>query len=208
MEALVSPELGFIVIFLAALFLFGEFLVRAKGLFGLIGCLLFVYYFAYHLTNQSSTYVVGLLIAGIVLIIIDGKLLVNGSVAAVGLLLMIISCALPAPTFFYGTLVSIAFIIGVSCSFFFLKYMPRKMYWSKLLLKDQLSTEKGYNSINESYQFLVGKEGIATTPFRPVGTIKIEGKLYSAVTNGVWIESESKIKVISVDGTKILIEKI
>nr|WP_239541163.1 NfeD family protein [Pullulanibacillus pueri] len=186
--------------------MFGEFLVRAKGIFGVISLLLFVLYFIHHLPNDSPVLMISLLVAGFILIVLDGKLINNGSVAILGLLLMMLACALPAPSWVYGLGVSAAFILGVCGSFLFLKVFPARAFWSKLTLMDQLSSEKGYNSINAEYKLLVGKIGKSITPFRPVGTIEVEGKQYSAITNGVWLERDQMIKVVSVDGTRIVIE--
>ncbi|MFC7393333.1 NfeD family protein [Scopulibacillus cellulosilyticus] len=207
MAILSYPFIGFIVIFIAALLLFGEMLVKSKGIFAVIGIGLFILYFIYHLQNGSPFLMLGLLILGLVLIIIDGQLITNGSVAIIGIILMILACALPTPSVLYGVTVAAAFILGIACSFLFLKVFPARSYWSKLTLRDQLTGEAGYNSMNESYKELVGKEGITKTPFRPVGTVEIEGKRYSAVTDGVWLKQEEAVLVISVDGTRIVVQK-
>ncbi|TCP31129.1 NfeD-like partner-binding protein [Scopulibacillus darangshiensis] len=201
------PVVGFIVILLAALLLFGEMIVKTKGVFALIGGVLFLLYFSHHLSHKSPALMIVLLAVGLLLIILDGKLITNGSVAAIGIVLMILACALPTPSVLYGTMVSIAFIIGVAGSFSFLKVFPARGYWSKLTLVDQLSSEQGYNSMNASYQDLIGQDGVTATPFRPVGTVEIEGKTYSAVTNGIWLEKGTAVKVVSADGTRIVIEK-
>lgn len=208
MSILSLPAGGFIVILLASGFLFGELLVKAKGLFAVLGSLLFIYYFSYFLTDQYSTWIVLLLIGGLVLIIIDGKLLTTGIVGAIGFITMVFACALPAPTLLYGMLVGIAFIIGSCASLFLPKWMPKRDYLEKLTLHDRLSSDKGYNSMNSDYRNLIGKEGLTLTPFRPVGTIKIEGKNYSAITDGVFLEANVRVKVVSVDGTRIVIDKI
>ncbi|RYM02220.1 nodulation protein NfeD [Sporolactobacillus sp. THM7-7] len=207
MDILSIPAGGFLVILLASGFLFGELLVKARGLFAVIGSGLFIMYFIYFLTDQASTWIVLLLVGGLILIIIDGKLFTTGIIAALGFVLMIIACALPAPTLLYGMLVGIAFVIGSCGSLIFTRWMPRRDYFEKITLRDQLSGEKGYNSINEGYQHLVGKEGMTVTPFRPVGTIKIDGKNYSAITDGEFLEKDVPVQVVSVDGTRIVIDK-
>lgn len=207
MSLFAFPAFGFIVIFFAALLLFAEMLVKAKGSFAVLGSALFFLYFSYHLSEQGSTWIVFLLAGGLALIIIDGKIIANGSVALLGFVLMAAACALPAPSLLYGTLVVIAFVIGACGSCVFLKILPKRDYWAKLTLTDQLSGDRGYNSMNEDYKELVGKEGVTLTPCRPVGTVKIEGRNYSAQTDGIFLEHDTPVKVIEVDGTKITIEK-
>lgn len=61
--------------------------------------------------------------------------------------------------------------------------------------------------MNQEYEKLLEKPGITLSDMRPVGTIRINNKNYSAISNGEWIPKDSDIKVVHVDGTKILVEK-
>lgn len=205
---LALPVGGFLVIFLASLFLFGELLVDTKGIFAVIGTGLYIIYFLSVSSTMPIYLILVLLVAGIIFIILDGKLINHGFVAIIGLLLVMLASALPAPSFLYGVLVSFGYLFGVSLSFLFLKVFHPRHFWSRVALFDQLSSENGYNSLNNHYKDLVGKEGTTRTPFRPIGTIVVDGESYSATTNGYWLEPETAIKVISVDGTKIVVQQI
>lgn len=208
MDLLNFAFVGFVVVLLASLLFFAECLVKAKGIFGIIGVVLFGLYFSHHLPGQSPFAMLTLLFVGFLCIIIDGKLINNGSVALIGLVLMLLACALPAPTVAYGVGVAIAFLIGSGGSLLFLKVFPPRGYWFKIALMDQLTSEKGYDSINQGYKGLVGKAGKTLTPCRPVGNIEIEGNSYSAITGGTWLEPDVEVEVVSVDGTKIMIKPI
>ncbi|GGL40095.1 NfeD family protein [Sporolactobacillus putidus] len=208
MGLLALPAGGFFVILLASSFLFAELTVKAKGIFAVIGSGLFIYYFSYFLTDQASQWIVLLLVGGLILIIIDGKLFTTGVIAILGFILMIVACALPAPSLLYGMLVAIAFVIGTCGSFLFKKWLPKRDYLEKLTLQDRLSSDKGYVSMNKDYRDLVGKQGVTLTPFHPVGTVNINGKKYSAITDGVFLEENVPVQVVSVDGTRIVIDKI
>ncbi|WP_332238723.1 NfeD family protein [Sporolactobacillus sp. KGMB 08714] len=208
MSLLAYPASGFFVILFASAFLFAELMVKAKGLFAVIGSGLFIYYFSYFLTDQASPWIVLLLVGGLLLIIIDGKLFTTGVIAILGFILMIIACALPAPSLLYGMLVAIAFAIGTCGSFLFNKWLPKRDYLEKLTLQDRLSSDKGYISMNRDYRELVGRRGMTVTPFHPVGTVAIDGKRYSAITDGAFLEENMPVQVVSVDGTRIVIDKI
>ncbi|MFT8317520.1 MAG: NfeD family protein [Sporolactobacillus sp.] len=201
------PAGGFIVILLASCLLFAELLVKAKGISGILGSGLFILYFTYFLTDQASPWIVALLVGGLFLIILDGKLFTTGIIAILGFALMAVGCALPAPSLLYGMLVGIAFIIGSCGSLLFRKFLPKRDYLEKLTLRDQLTTDKGYISMNSSYNQLVGKEGVTVTPFHPVGTVKINGRNYSAVTDGLFLAENMAVKVVFVDGTRIVIDQ-
>lgn len=205
MEILDNASLGFIVIFIATLFIFGELMVKAKGIFAVIGVAIMAMYFSYHLTASQSLWIVILYFIGLALIIFDGKVTGDGTIAIIGLVLMILGLALPAPGITYKILVGMALIIAAPTSYLFTKVFPKRSLWSKLTLNEKLSSELGYNAMNESYKKLVGKSGVTKTPFRPTGTVEIDGEFYSATTDNQWLDAEVKVKVISVDGTKIVV---
>ncbi|MFT8362118.1 MAG: NfeD family protein [Sporolactobacillus sp.] len=202
------PASGFIIIFLAACLFFAELHVKAKGISGLMGCGLFIFYFSYFLTDQASPWIVALLVGGLLLIIIDGKIFTTGVIGILGFILMVLGCALPAPTMLYGMLVGIAFIIGTFSSLVFRRFLPKRDYLEKLTLHEQQTSEKGYNTMNANYKQLIGKTGVALTPFHPVGTVKIDGRNYSAVTDGQFLEKDASVRVVSVDGTRIVIGSV
>src|SRR5699024_3225384 len=88
---------------------------------------------------------------GLLLIIIDGKFISDGTLAVIGTIAIFISVAITAPTFTAGLYAVIGVIIGISISFLFLKILPRRNMWSKIMLKDRLTGELGYSSMNEEY---------------------------------------------------------
>ena len=189
MDAILHSDwIGLLLVGLGTLFLLGEILVNLRGLFAVLGISFIVFYF-YLFLPEPSSFVMMLIIyfIGILLILIDGKIINDGTLATLGLAGMILSVVITALTF-AGLYSVIGILAGAGCSFIFLKlFKPRNM-WSKITLKDRLTDEAGYSSINEGYNMLVGKTGIAMTDLRPVGTIKIEDVHYSGISNAQWIE--------------------
>lgn len=198
---------GFILTGFATLFLIGELLVNMRGIFGLLGMGFIVVYFAVYLETGSFIFMLIIYLVGILLIMIDGKIINDGTLATIGLACMLLAVALAAPNLFAGMYAIIGVLIGGFSSLLFLKVFKRREMWSKITLKDQLTKEKGYNSMNQEYEKLLEKPGITLSDMRPVGTIRINNKNYSAISNGEWIPKDSDIKVVHVDGTKILVEK-
>ncbi|HLR71303.1 MAG TPA: NfeD family protein [Pseudogracilibacillus sp.] len=204
---LAADWIGFVLVGLGTLFLLGEILVDTKGVFAILGISFIVLYFYVYLA-EPTTFVIMLIIyfIGLFLIIIDGKVLNDGTLAILGLAGMILSVIITAPNFFAGLYAVIGIILGAVLSFSFLKiFKPRNM-WNKIMLKDRLTKEAGYSSLNEEYEQLVGKTGTTLTDLRPVGTIKIEGKEYSAISNAQWIKKGTYVQVTQVDGTRILVK--
>lgn len=206
MEILNQPFIGFLLVMIGALFLFGELFVRAKGIFFIIGIVLFTMYFSHFITSNSMLWLGIVFIIGLSLVVIDGAFVNDGTLTLVGLGVMGLSVAVPAPSILYGVVTVFGLIAGFALSLLFLKFFTPRNMWKRMALKDKLTSEKGYNSLNEQYLQLVGKEGITKTVFRPIGTVEIEGKTYSAITEGQWVEKDVHVTVINVDGTKIVVK--
>jgi membrane-bound ClpP family serine protease len=208
MEFLLIPSVGFIVLLMATGFIVGEMLVKTKGLFGVIGLGLITTFFIFHVSGDNLLWISILYVVGIVLVFVDGKFINDGSVAILGIILMVVSVVIPAPSIIYGVLSALGLVIGALLAPLLLKVFPSRDMWSKMALKDRLTSEEGYNSLNSSYVKLLGKRGQTITQFRPVGTIEIDGKKISAISEGSWLESGVEIEVYKVDGTKIVIKKV
>jgi len=200
------PFAGFFIVMLGALFLFGELFVRAKGIFFIVGIILFTTYFSYFITDTSMLWLAIVFAVGLSLVIIDGAFIGDGTLTVVGLCVMGLSVAVPAPAILYGVVSVFGLIAGFGLALLFLKFMKPRNMWKKIALKDKLTGEEGYNSLNERYLQLVGKEGITRTVFRPIGTVEIDGETYSAITEGEWLEKDVKVHVVKVDGTKIVVK--
>lgn len=200
--------IGFVITFLGTLFLIGEVLVNMRGIFALLGIGFITVYFGAYAGTESVILMIIIYFVGLVLIVIDGKVVNDGTLATIGLVSMLIAVGVAAPSITAAVYAIIGVLLGVGCSFFFLKVFKRREMWTKIALKDQLSKEAGYNSMNMEYEALIGTEGVTLNDLRPVGTIKINGKDYSAISDGKWITKDSRVRVVKVDGTKILVEEI
>src|SRR5690625_331960 len=201
-----SDWISLFIVGFGTLFLIGEILVNMRGIFALLGISFIVIYFYTYLTDPTSFAIILIIyFVGLLLILIDGKIVNDGTLATLGLAGMILSVIIAAPNFFAGIYAVLGVLVGGALSFTFLNIFKRRNMWSKIALKDRLTKEAGYSSLNEEYEKLVGKTGITITDLRPVGTIRIENDEYSGVSNAQWIEKGTEIKVVEVDGTKILV---
>jgi len=193
---------------IGTLLLIGEVLVNMRGLFGLIGLVFIVVYFSAYLDPGMFIIMFIIYFVGLLLIIIDGKVVNDGTLSTLGVAAMLTAVALAAPNLFAGLYAIIGVLVGGAGSFALLKVFKPRSMWGKLALTDRLTNEAGYNSMNEEYELLVDKAGITLTDLRPVGTVRIDDKDYSAISNAQWIEKDTEIHVTQVDGTRILVEEV
>ena|SRR5690625_73885 len=201
--------MGFIIVGLGTMFLIGELLVNMRGIFAVLGIIFITLYFYAYLNDPASfTILLAIYFIGLILILIDGKLLNDGTLAVLGLVGMILSVVIAAPNIYVGLYSVIGVIIGIAVAFSFLKIFKRREMWSKIALKDRLTKESGYTSLNEEYEQLLNKTGVTMTDLRPVGTIRIDEKEYSAISNAQWIKKGTTVQVEQVDGTRILVKEV
>ncbi len=87
-------------------------------------------------------------------------------------------------------------------------FTARSGILKNLALKDVQKREEGYVSIDINMMALKGKEGVAHTVLRPSGKIKVEGKIYDAVSELGMIEKGEAVKITRVETTQVYVERI
>lgn len=102
------------------------------------------------------------------------------------------------------TLVLLAILIVMILVF--MRSMKKGMLFrSPIVLKDRIEAEAVKPS-SGSLEHLIGKTGRTLTPLRPSGIALIEGQRYSVETQATFIDKDSEITVLAVDGTKITVQ--
>ncbi len=207
-ELLQLSFMSFVIVGLGTMFLIGEVLVNMRGIFALLGVFLITTFFYINIPDVSMIIIMFIIyIVGLLLIVIDGKILNDGTLTTLGIASMIISVSIAAPDLASGIYSVIGIIVGALLSLIFLKiFKPRKM-WGKIALNDRLTTEEGYTTLTEEYTMLEGLTGITLTELRPTGTVKLNDKEYSAISTGNLINKGEEIKVINVDGTRVKVDQ-
>lgn len=76
-----------------------------------------------------------------------------------------------------------------------------------LVLGERQKNSKGYTSVVDRTKFL-GAIGVCSTDLRPAGTIIVEGEPLDVVTEGNFIKHGDIVKIINVDGSRILVRQI
>lgn len=94
-----------------------------------------------------------------------------------------------------------AFIIMVrSARYGWLKRSP--------IIEEGTAVSTGVSMGTRDYSYLVGKKGITTTNLRPAGYASIDGENYDVVAEGFFIEKDELVRVISVEGIKIIVKRV
>jgi len=98
-------------------------------------------------------------------------------------------------------------VLGFGLLLFFggIKFTESQAF-KKVRLEETQDLDKGYISRKYSDK-LIGKSGKAMTILRPSGKITISDKIYDATTSGEYIEKNSKIIVLSNEGSTLKVKK-
>jgi membrane-bound serine protease (ClpP class) len=101
-------------------------------------------------------------------------------------------------------LLYIAFLLSASLITVFLALKSIRKSGKKdsfFLQKDQ----EGFSS-DKIEEDLVGKEGIVVTELKPAGHVRIEGRLYQAVSSGQFVVKGTLVEVMQVKGFCLIVK--
>jgi membrane-bound ClpP family serine protease len=76
-----------------------------------------------------------------------------------------------------------------------------------IVLQDSLKKESGFEG-TEDLNYFLGKEGTTLTVLRPAGTADFDGVRLDVVTQGDFIQKDAKVKVLKVEGRRIVVKEI
>lgn len=153
--------------------------------------------------------IVILLILGTLFLLAE-MFVVGGVVGFIGLVLLGLAVYLCFQYYsaMAGTLVlSLSILITITVLILVVKVIPRTGLRNGFILDDSTSRETGYHSDSNIEKNLEGKEGVAESYLRPAGIAMIENERYDVVSDGEYIEAHSNIRVLRVDGNRIVVER-
>jgi membrane-bound serine protease (ClpP class) len=87
-----------------------------------------------------------------------------------------------------------------------IKSLPRVTTWNRLVLGAEERSDAGYRAVSK-YDDLLDATGTSFTPLRPGGTGLIDGRRISVATEGDFIDKDTPIKVVEVEGNRIIVRR-
>ncbi len=214
-----NPIISSILIMIGFFGLLAEIKSPGWGMPGTAGLIALVLFFgSSYILELASILEILMFIGGIVLILLEIFVIPGFGFAGIaGIILVFVSLFLAligGGPFLDFEAISIA-IIQISAAllgalllvFILAKYLPKTSVFKKFVLSVEEKTEHGFTSSNYKDD-LLGKEGIAITTLRPAGTAEFDGKRVDVVTESEYIEQGKKIKVIEVEGMKVIVREL
>ncbi|MBQ1251723.1 MAG: hypothetical protein IIY02_02280 [Firmicutes bacterium] len=188
-----------------------EIATSGFGIFGVIGLFTFFLYFAGHIMFDRFSWIALILFAlGMLFLMLEAFVLTGfgfsgilGIFAIFGAMILLSSSVTAGLISVLVTIVAMTILLVVS-----FKYMKKKNLIQRFILSDRTDTESGYTSPNIDNEIYIGREGYTLTPLRPAGSVKIDEERVDVVSEGDFVDVGVKVKVIGVDGTRIIVRTI
>lgn len=176
------------------------------GIMGISSLLLFFY--GHLVAGLAGMESIILFVIGIVLVLLE-FILPGGIIGLIGLGAILTSFFLAGSSVMViGVSLLVALVATVIVSIILVKVFGKKLHaFKKIILFDSTNTESGYVS-NKNREDLIGKRGIALTTLRPSGTAIIDEERLDVVSQGNYIEKNTKIEVIKTEGSRIVVREV
>ena len=196
-----------------------EFKTPGFGFFGLLGAVcLILFFFGHHIAGLSGMedlifFMIGIILIAVELFITPGFGFIGLSGLAISLFSLVnaMSERLPGSwkpiSFEFSTFseplinVAIAFIGSIGMLAIVGKYVPKTVLFSNLSLSETIENHSKKNN-------LIGSLGITINDLRPSGTAKFNNKKIDVVTSGEFLSKNTKVEIISVNGSRITVKEI
>ncbi|MGE1061415.1 ATP-dependent Clp protease proteolytic subunit [Megasphaera paucivorans] len=159
-------------------------------------------------TIDNDLKVIGAFIASLVLIAMElatpgvGIFGIVGIVLLFGSLFYMLGAGLSAAYIIAGGI-----IIAAILFYFVGRRLPKSRLIAKLALTTRSTKDKGYTSQADKSAYL-DKRGQTITILRPSGTVRIGTERVDAVSDGGFINRGVEVRVIKVEGTRIVVEPV
>lgn len=176
------------------------------GLMGISALLLFFY--GHLVAGLAGMETMILFILGVIFIVLE--IFVPGGILGVLGLGAVIASFFFATGNIVETAISllIAMVVTVvAMVLLFTVFGKRIRLFDRIILRDSTNTEQGYVS-NVSRIELVGQEGVTLTPLRPAGTAVIKEERIDVVTEGNFIGSNKRVRIVKAEGPRIVVREI
>jgi membrane-bound serine protease (ClpP class) len=184
-----------------------ELFAPGFGVAGSISLFAFsLYFFGHFVAGFANWLHIALFAFGILLMILE-IFLPGGIIGAIGFVSIVSGLVMAAYDTQQGLAsLGIAALITAVVAFFLIKKFGIKGLVNRFILGDAQTNEQGYVAPKDQRD-LVGKKGVALTPFRPSGKAKIEGVRVDAVSIGGFIPAGTRIVVTQVEGGRVVVQE-
>lgn len=219
-RVLTNPLVSSLLMMIGFLGLFIEFKTPGFGMGGTVGLIcLGLFFWGHFLVRLAGWEELILFAAGVVLLLVEILIIPGfGIVGILGILAILTSLALSMVGRFELltfqdvqsalSKVTAALIGSIIMTIVLFKFFPRTSLGKQVILKETEERGQGYVAQGLDQHHLVGLIGTTLTPLHPSGTILLEDRRYDVVSEGEFIDKQTRVKILEVEGARIVVRKV
>jgi membrane-bound serine protease (ClpP class) len=228
---LTDPYVSWLLLFVGLFMLVIELKLPGIGLPAITSALAFLLFFwSHYLSGTADQLEIILFLVGIICLALELFVFPGFGVFGMsGILLMLCSIVMASHTFVWPTQeyeyremgytlvqLTLAMVAVAGGAVALARYFPSIPLLNRLILKPEpwIAEEatdptlkpplEGYDSL----AFLVGETGRTTSPLRPTGKARFGNMLIDVTADGFYVENDSLVEVIDVQGTRVTVKKV
>ncbi|SHM88913.1 membrane-bound serine protease (ClpP class) [Caldanaerovirga acetigignens] len=185
-----------------------EVLTPGFGMAGIAGITSLVLFFAGHMIAQLAGWEsIAFFLAGVFLLIIEALVPGFGVLGVLGIAGIIGGIVTASATVKQGLItVTVSLVASFIIFILLLKRFSSSPFFERLVLFSRLDKSLGYTAHEEKTE-LLGRTGVALTPLRPAGIVDFGDRKLDVVSDGEFIEAGKKVRVVKVEGSRIVVER-
>jgi len=148
-----------------------------------------------------------LLIAGFILVGVEMVIPGFGAPGIIGGICLLGGIFCTADDIEQGLTITVIVVILLTVMFaVILAILHMKKIKPPIVLQEEMRSQKGYLSTSD-LEYLIGKEGVASTDLRPAGKCNIEGVEFDVRSEGRYISKGSNIQIIRTQGNTLIVKE-
>lgn len=208
-DIITSPPIAFLLLALFFLGVIYQLFSERINIIGVLSIISIFVFFTGHFLTGSGNYTALILILLSAFLILVEFFVIGMILGVLGVILFAASILVVSDDpGLYTVFLAVILILAVVEWVIFVKHKKRRIpFLSKLILDDATDKESGYTSFDDR-SHLVGEEAVTHTVLRPSGTIRHGDERIDAVAEGAYIASEVKVKIIYVEGTRVVVRPV
>jgi membrane-bound serine protease (ClpP class) len=209
---LTNPNISILLFTIGFWCLIIEFFIAGFGILGWLGLTCLALFFGGHLfAYLAGLETLILFAAGIVLLMLEAFVIPGFGLTGISGILCVCFSIIMVFGGVYTAMHAMAQMLVYSAVIMLILYKwgPKFKLLDKFVLKEQLTTAQGCVAISPNeFNHLLNLEGVAVSPCRPAGIVKIGDERYDVVSDGDFIEKGARVIVRKVEGNNIVVRQI
>lgn len=215
---LTHPIVSPLLLTLGFLGIFYELQIPGWGLSGTLGLIfLGLFFWGHYLVGLASWTEVIIFFIGILLLLLEILVIPGFGITGIsGIVLILLGIYLSlvkhpldvggkAQVYSALSTLSLSIILTFIIVVLTWKFLPKTGLWKRIIL-DFSETKRAGFQLTPSFEQYLGKSGKSLTVLRPTGRALIKGNTLDVITEGEFIDKDKEIKVVKVEGNKIIVK--